>query len=57
MKFRVPSSESLQALGFTEADSQVLPANLLSLLPTGPDLAVEAAASGRATVTVKCGDD
>ncbi|MEU3185080.1 type VII secretion protein EccB [Streptomyces sp. NPDC006923] len=56
MKYRVASESAMAALGYTESQAQGLPAPLLAMLPTGPDLTPEAAATGRATTTAaKCG--
>ncbi|MER8235784.1 type VII secretion protein EccB [Streptomyces sp. NPDC094049] len=51
VKYRVPSADSLKALGYTTGQARRLPSSLLSMLPTGPDLTASAAISGRATVT------
>lgn len=58
MKYRLPSQESLKALGYTEARAQGLPSALLSMIPTGPDLTPEAASSGQAKTTAAlCGNE
>ncbi|MCL7429411.1 type VII secretion protein EccB [Streptomyces sp. YS415] len=55
MKYGVPRPEDLAALGHSEAAATALPSLLLSMLPTGPDLGVESAATGQPTTTTpKC---
>lgn len=51
VKYRVPSADALQALGYTIGQAQRLPSSLLSMVPTGPDLTSSAAMSGRAKAT------
>ncbi|MFD7745727.1 type VII secretion protein EccB [Streptomyces sp. NPDC059698] len=51
MKYRVTTAEGLAALGYDEGRARGLPAPLLAMLPTGPDLSEEAAALGRNTNT------
>ncbi|MCX5400455.1 type VII secretion protein EccB [Streptomyces sp. NBC_00102] len=56
MKYRVPTSQALEALGFTTSDIRTMPSTLLSLLPTGPDLSPSAAAGGTSSATApRCG--
>ncbi|MEU6353673.1 type VII secretion protein EccB [Streptomyces sp. NPDC047072] len=43
VKYRVPSKTALEALGHSDATVRPLPAPLLSMLPTGPDLDPSAA--------------
>ncbi|MFG2945819.1 type VII secretion protein EccB [Streptomyces adustus] len=47
VKYRVPSKAALEALGQAGASARALPAPLLSMLPTGPDL--DPSAAGGAT--------
>jgi type VII secretion protein EccB len=51
VKYRVPTEDSLKALGYGASDVASVPAPLLSALPTGPDLD-PAAASGAAKSVV-----
>ncbi|MBU6534595.1 type VII secretion protein EccB [Streptomyces mayonensis] len=51
MKYRLPSPDSLKALGYTGTRAQGLPSSLLAMLPTGPDLTQKAALSGRGETT------
>ncbi|MFI5479651.1 type VII secretion protein EccB [Streptomyces rubiginosohelvolus] len=51
MKYRVGTADGLAALGYSEGQARGLPAPLLAMLPTGPDLTKEAAALGRNTNT------
>ncbi|MFD4555915.1 type VII secretion protein EccB [Streptomyces sp. NPDC058469] len=46
VKYLVPNTAALTALGYTVADERGLPAGMLQMLPTGPDLDPTAAASG-----------
>ncbi|MFJ4152951.1 type VII secretion protein EccB [Streptomyces galbus] len=56
MKYRIPTSKALDALGFTPADVTAMPSSLLSLLPTGPDLSPAYATVGKAFTTApRCG--
>ncbi|MFJ3670379.1 type VII secretion protein EccB [Streptomyces sp. NPDC090106] len=56
MKYRIGSADALTALGYTESQARGLPAPLLAMLPTGPDLTPEAAALGTSTTTApRCG--
>ncbi len=57
VKYRVPSAEAAQDLGYDLSAADGLPAPLLNMLPTGPDLSPQAAASGvaRSTGTPVCG--
>ncbi|MFG2599510.1 type VII secretion protein EccB [Streptomyces sp. NPDC048462] len=55
MKYRVGTVDALTALGYSQAQARGLPAPLLAMLPTGPDLTKEAAAMGRsANTTPRC---
>ncbi|MET8566293.1 type VII secretion protein EccB [Streptomyces flaveolus] len=49
-KYRVPSKEAATALGYDPATAQRLPAALLDMLPSGPDLSPQAASEGKAAV-------
>ncbi|MFE5238795.1 MULTISPECIES: type VII secretion protein EccB [unclassified Streptomyces] len=51
MKYRVGSEKAAEALGYTVGQAEGLPAPLLAMLPTGPDLTPESAATGRAVTT------
>ncbi|GHH80305.1 type VII secretion protein EccB [Streptomyces sulfonofaciens] len=51
VKYRVTSAKALQSLGYTEGAVQALPAPLLQMLPSGPDLSPEAAAGGTPVTT------
>ncbi|WP_406841741.1 type VII secretion protein EccB (plasmid) [Streptomyces sp. AHU1] len=55
VKYRIPSTDSLTALGFGDTDAERLPAPLLSMLPSGPDLGTDAAA-GSAQVRITAPD-
>ncbi|WP_329343120.1 type VII secretion protein EccB [Streptomyces sp. NBC_00663] len=56
MKYRVGSAQALTALGYAQGQARGLPAPLLAMLPTGPDLTPEAAALGTSTTTApRCG--
>ncbi|GAA2348835.1 type VII secretion protein EccB [Streptomyces kunmingensis] len=56
MKYRVGTAEALAALGYSADQARGLPAPLLAMLPTGPDLTKEAAALGRTVnTTPRCG--
>ncbi|NBM15789.1 type VII secretion protein EccB [Streptomyces sp. GC420] len=52
MKYRVSGADSLEALGYKESQVRRLPATLLAMLPTGPDLTRASAESGRGTTTM-----
>ncbi|MFG2671290.1 type VII secretion protein EccB [Streptomyces sp. NPDC048445] len=55
MKYRVGTADALGSLGYAEGQAVGLPAPLLAMLPTGPDLTKEAAALGRsATTSASC---
>ncbi|MGW0925172.1 type VII secretion protein EccB [Streptomyces sp. NPDC002755] len=58
VKYRIPTDDDAQALGFDRSQAQALPSPLLTMLPTGPDLSKEAALAGRseATGTPECSD-
>ncbi|MBB5939705.1 type VII secretion protein EccB [Streptomyces zagrosensis] len=51
MKYRVASAKAMEALGYTTSQVQRLPAPLLAMLPTGPDLSPGAASSGNGSTT------
>ncbi|EYT81990.1 MULTISPECIES: type VII secretion protein EccB [unclassified Streptomyces] len=59
VKYRLPTAGAAKALGYDFSAADGLPAALLNMLPTGPDLSPESAATGRATVTgtPTCGQD
>ncbi|MCZ9343218.1 type VII secretion protein EccB, partial [Streptomyces sp. TRM76130] len=50
-KYRVPSGTAAEALGYDLTRAQRLPSPLLDMLPTGPDLSLGSARSGREEVT------
>ncbi|MEV5387080.1 type VII secretion protein EccB [Streptomyces sp. NPDC052721] len=54
VKYRLTSQQAVKALGYAGTRPQALPAPLLAMLPTGPDLDVESAATGEHTVTSPC---
>ncbi|WP_327412683.1 type VII secretion protein EccB [Streptomyces sp. NBC_01233] len=54
VKYRMLSKEALKSLGLEGATIRTLPAQLLSMLPTGPDLTPESASLGEARVTLRC---
>ncbi|MGW1411551.1 type VII secretion protein EccB [Streptomyces sp. NPDC002403] len=54
VKYRLPTPEAVKALGYTQTQPQALPAPLLALLPTGPDLDAESASKGEGIVTTQC---
>ncbi|MDQ1005953.1 type VII secretion protein EccB [Streptomyces sp. V4I23] len=54
VKYRLLSQEAIEALGLEGGKTRTLPAQLLSMLPTGPDLSPEAASLGEARVTLRC---
>ncbi|MEW2288543.1 type VII secretion protein EccB [Streptomyces sp. NPDC047841] len=51
VKYRVPTADAAKALGYDLSAADGLPAPLLDMLPTGPDLSAQAAVTGRATAT------
>lgn len=51
VKYRLPSADSLKALGYTGTRAEGLPSSLLSMLPTGPDLTRSAATTARSRST------
>ncbi|MEU0299930.1 type VII secretion protein EccB [Streptomyces sp. NPDC006175] len=51
MKYRIGTEKAAEALGYTASSAEGLPAPLLAMLPTGPDLTPEAAAAGRSSTT------
>ncbi|MET9506716.1 type VII secretion protein EccB [Streptomyces sp. NPDC006622] len=54
VKYRLASAEAAAALGYGTGDTRRLPAHLLTMLPTGPDLDRAAAATGQARTTSGC---
>ncbi|MFH8533998.1 type VII secretion protein EccB [Streptomyces tendae] len=54
IKYRLLSQDGVTALGYDSAAARTMPAQLLAMLPTGPDLTPEAASSGEARVTLRC---
>ncbi|GAA4792678.1 type VII secretion protein EccB [Streptomyces ziwulingensis] len=57
VKYRVLSQEGLKALGYEGAEERTMPAPMLAMLPSGPDLTPEAASSGEARVTLRCPEE
>ncbi|MCX2923468.1 type VII secretion protein EccB [Streptomyces sp. NEAU-W12] len=54
VKHRLLSQEAVEALGYGEAREQTLPAHVLAMLPTGPDLTKESATTGEPRISVRC---
>jgi hypothetical protein len=54
VKYRVSSREALESLGFKDVEARTLPAPMLLMLPTGPELSREAASKGEAPVRPQC---
>jgi type VII secretion protein EccB len=54
VKYRLTSQQAIKALGYAGARPQSLPAPLLAMLPTGPDLTPESAATGEHIITTRC---
>ncbi len=54
VKYRMLSQEGLKALGYEGVEERTMPASMLDMLPSGPDLTPEAASSGEARVTLRC---
>ncbi|WP_395575106.1 type VII secretion protein EccB [Streptomyces sp. BK79] len=54
IKYRVTSQEALKALGYGDAERVAVPAQLLSMLPSGPDLSTTAAQNGTARISLRC---
>ncbi|MFJ2095308.1 type VII secretion protein EccB [Streptomyces sp. NPDC087901] len=54
VKYRLTSQEGVKALGYEGARPQALPAPLLAMLPTGPDLDPESASTGEHIITSQC---
>ncbi|MBO4257488.1 type VII secretion protein EccB [Streptomyces griseorubiginosus] len=50
-KYRVPTDEDLGALGYSAGEITRVPALLLAMLPSGPDLDADAAARGHVTAS------
>ncbi|MFF3503297.1 type VII secretion protein EccB [Streptomyces sp. NPDC003247] len=59
VKYRVPTAAAAKDLGYDLSGAEGLPAALLNMLPTGPDLSPDAAANNRAmaTGTPTCDND
>nr|BFD87992.1 type VII secretion protein EccB [Streptomyces sp. Xyl84] len=51
VKYRLPSADAAKDLGYDLAAAEGLPAALLNMLPTGPDLSPASAATGHVSVT------
>ncbi len=49
VKYRIPDSNALAALGYDGATPVKVPSTLLSMLPTGPELSAQAASSDSGT--------
>lgn len=56
VKHRLLSQEAVEALGYGGTAERTLPAHVLSMLPTGPDLTKEAATTGEPRISVRCAD-
>lgn len=56
VKHRLLSKEAVEALGYGGVPEQTMPAHVLSMLPTGPDLTREAAVTGEPRISVRCAD-
>ncbi|MFC8566024.1 type VII secretion protein EccB [Streptomyces sp. NPDC057245] len=54
VKYRLLSQDGAKALGYDSGEARTMPSQLLSMLPSGPDLTPEAASSGEARVTLRC---
>ncbi|MFI8088588.1 type VII secretion protein EccB [Streptomyces sp. NPDC086080] len=54
VKYRLLSQDAVEALGYDSSAARPVPSPLLAMLPSGPDLTPEAAAEGRARVTLRC---
>ncbi|MGW1505858.1 type VII secretion protein EccB [Streptomyces mirabilis] len=54
VKYRLLSQEGMKALGYGGVKERTMPAPMLAMLPSGPDLTPEAASSGEARVTLRC---
>ncbi|MEU7467503.1 type VII secretion protein EccB [Streptomyces sp. NPDC044984] len=54
VKYRVTSQDALKALGYGDAERVAVPAQLLSMLPSGPDLSPAAAQNGTARISLRC---
>ncbi|MGC9501097.1 type VII secretion protein EccB [Streptomyces sp. WG7] len=54
VKHRLLAQEAVEALGYGDAKEQTLPAQVLSMLPTGPDLTKESATTGEPRISVRC---
>ncbi|MCT9084300.1 type VII secretion protein EccB [Streptomyces fulvoviolaceus] len=52
VKYRVPTADDEKALGYTDAQEATVPSLLLSMLPSGPDLAASAASAPAGARTV-----
>ncbi|MGW4034162.1 type VII secretion protein EccB [Streptomyces sp. NPDC004838] len=51
VKYRLASAKAIEALGYKSVKPGEMPALMLAMLPSGPDLHPEAAEAGRASVT------
>ncbi|MFI1829717.1 type VII secretion protein EccB [Streptomyces sp. NPDC020412] len=51
VKYRLASLAAVQALGYQDVTPGEMPALMLAMLPSGPDLSTEAAEAGRSSVT------
>ncbi|MFK4103142.1 type VII secretion protein EccB [Streptomyces sp. NPDC019531] len=54
VKYRLTSQQAVKALGYAGTRPQALPAPLLAMLPTGPDLDPESASTGKHIITSRC---
>lgn len=54
VKYWLPSQEAVKALGYEGTRPQALPAPLLAMLPTGPDLDPESASTGGHVFSMRC---
>ncbi|WP_327249986.1 type VII secretion protein EccB [Streptomyces sp. NBC_01320] len=57
VKYWLPSQEAVKALGYEGTRPQALPAPLLAMLPTGPDLDPESASTGGHVFSMRCKTD
>lgn len=54
-KYEIPTSDALKDLGFSESDVESLPAPLLAMMPSGPDLNPQAATGAAAPSVTSSG--